>query len=310
MAKGICALDAMCRWAVTGTPIQNRLRDFSALLKFLRVHPYSDRKMFESDIANLWKVGEVDEAVKRLKRLSHCILLRRPQNTVKLPSRRDLRCTVKFTPPERQLYDSIRNQVIRGIDEANAEAAANSHSASNSAYYFNVLQQIEAMRMVCNLGLHYHSRSDVQKAFQSLPAMLWQDWSAQAQQVFDLHRNMDSLQCQFCELPLDSVERLQALDQPLFSRCFRFTCADCAQLAGDHTRRCGCGSAFGCDIAPVSITVTAMEDGAWSQGQSNDPIVLQNPFLATATLPTKIGTLVTQIRALPLGVKWYVTNLG
>ena len=64
MAKALCNLDAMSRWAITGTPIQNRLKDFFALLKFLRVHPYGEQRNFDNDITNLWKAGQHDEAAK------------------------------------------------------------------------------------------------------------------------------------------------------------------------------------------------------------------------------------------------------
>ena len=95
VAQAICALDAQARWAVTGTPIHNRLADFAALLKFLRVYPYSDSKRFERDVSNFWKAGDAAEGARRLKRLSRCLLLRRPKHTVELPFRKD--CNVPWT---------------------------------------------------------------------------------------------------------------------------------------------------------------------------------------------------------------------
>ncbi|OIW26473.1 hypothetical protein CONLIGDRAFT_620305 [Coniochaeta ligniaria NRRL 30616] len=296
MAKALCALNAMCRWAVTGTPIQNRLKDFSALLKFLQVYPYNDQRKFDNDISNLWKGGEVDEAIKRLKRLSGCLLLRRPQGTVKLPPRKDLQCTVTFTSAERELYDSIRHRAIQHIDEVKFGPT----DASGSSAYINVLQQIEAMRMVCNLGLHYHSRHNASKTAWNPAPSTRQDWSATAQRIFNLHRTMALIQCHYCSSPVEDVERLFADDeqtQAQFSRCLRFTCADCTQTQILRTGHCDCDHDPACPLAPVSTIVAGMEEtGLLSMIGNFRP----SP---PGQLPTKVATLVTQLMTLPLGVK-------
>lgn len=82
MAQAICALNSVSRWAVTGTPILNRLSDLATLLKFIRVYPYTDPKRFDADISLPWRSGDDEEAVKRLKLLSGCLLLRRAKITI------------------------------------------------------------------------------------------------------------------------------------------------------------------------------------------------------------------------------------
>lgn len=299
MARALCSLNARCRWAVTGTPIQNRLKDFSALLKFLQAHPYSDQKQFDRDISNLWKAGDVDEATKRLKRLSRCLLLRRPQGTVKLPPRKDLQCTITFTRAERELYDDIRSRAIQQIDEARFEVS----DAAGSNAYINVLQQIEAMRMVCNLGLHYHYRHDESKTSRN-SSTTWEDWNATAQQIFNLHRSMEPIHCHLCSLSLDTIERLLVHDdqnqhQPRFSSCLRLTCADCVYTRATNGNSCGCGKSPSCAIAPVSASAAGLEE-------TPVPTHLLEKFQRSACmkLPAKVVSLVTDLRALPLEVKW------
>lgn len=141
ISRAVCDLDATARWAVTGTPISNRLDDLATLLKFIRVDPYTDSKRFKSDISVLWKSGEDEEAVRRLKYLSACLLLRRPKKTITLPARRDLQCPVDFSNDERATYQDIRDRTITKIDDA----LHKSSDASKAGAYVNILQQIESL---------------------------------------------------------------------------------------------------------------------------------------------------------------------
>ncbi|KAK6065572.1 hypothetical protein SCUP515_11130 [Seiridium cupressi] len=184
MARAICALQSQTRWAVTGTPIQNRLGDLMSLLKFIRAHPYADPKQFDTDISQLWRSGKDEEAVSRLRRLSSCLLLRRPKTTITLPERTDLECPVAFDTDEREAYKKIHQQAIVKIDEV----LRNENGAFKSNVFVNVLQQIEALRLFCSLGLKYHTRHEAHggSSIQS------DDWSKIAQSVFNSQRQMGS----------------------------------------------------------------------------------------------------------------------
>ena len=106
--QAVCALEAGRRWAMTGTPIQNSLTDLTALLQFLRVHPYSDPKTFKSDITGLWKTKSEESAVERLKNLINSICIRRSTSTLDLPERTDTIHYLNFLPKERAKYDAAR----------------------------------------------------------------------------------------------------------------------------------------------------------------------------------------------------------
>ncbi|KAI8195213.1 alpha-1 6-mannosyltransferase subunit [Colletotrichum sp. SAR 10_65] len=143
MAKAVCALNSVSRWAVTGTPIQNHLNDLATLLKFLSVYPYNEKRVFDADISHMWKTGHTEEAVKRLKRLAGCLLLRRPRNTVELPPRRDLVYHIELQPEERELYNQIRTQTITQIDKFLLQGSQIQGATSS----FSVLQQIVGMSL-------------------------------------------------------------------------------------------------------------------------------------------------------------------
>src|SRR5437016_621402 len=109
MSKAVCALDASARWAATGTPIQNKIGDLAALLKFIRAHPYTEIRQFDADIGSMWKSGYIEEAVARLRKLSAGLILRRPRTVIELPPRTDLKFPVEFSPPERELYEQLKH---------------------------------------------------------------------------------------------------------------------------------------------------------------------------------------------------------
>ncbi|KAK4144470.1 SNF2 family N-terminal domain-containing protein [Dichotomopilus funicola] len=300
MARATCELDSVSRWAVTGTPIQNGLGDLQAQLKFIRVYPYDDPKQFETDISRLWKSGEDDEAVKRLKRLSACILLRRSKATISLPARRDMTCAVDFSREERATYDEAREQTITKIDEA---LHASSES-SRASVYVNVLQQIESLRLICDLGLHYHTRRN--RTAQSASAS--DEWAAAAQQTFNIQREMGHIVCLQCSsttsltesLLEDSHDPSSSRQQPQFFRCLRFACGECVQKLQRAKQVLGCGHKPSCLVAPVSVNHSFMEVV---------PATVSDAASAPQTaLPSKIQALVTDIKAAPADVKWYRTR--
>lgn len=294
MARAIYELDSISRWVVTGTPIQNHLSDLAALLKFIRPYPYDDPKRFDADISRFWKSGKDKEAVKRLERLSSCLILRRAKRTIDLPPRRDTKCPIDFNKQERTLYDTIRRQTIIRIDDA----LLHESEFSTSGVYVNFLQQIESMRLVCNLGLHYHTRHDKLTPHDAM------EWSKVAQETFNIQREMDSISCSQCSSILDLSETFfddpTIQDSPQFSRCLKYTCSECSyrlRLAG-HTMVCGHNPR--CSVAPVSISYSAFEETPSLLSQQKKP--------TSIGLPSKVEALISDLKALPSDVKWWVTH--
>ncbi|KAI0459294.1 SNF2 family N-terminal domain-containing protein [Xylaria acuta] len=289
MAQAACALHASSRWAVSGTPVQNRLADLSSLLKFIRASPYNDVTRFEIDISSLWKSGEDEEAVKRLQYLSACLLLRRAKGTINLPPKRDLVCPVDFLPEEMTAYETLREQAICTIDEA----VSGYHGSSSPNAYANALQRIESLRLFCDLGLQYHARHETQNDH---------EWSSIAQQVFNSKRGIEPLICVQCSLSLDFTESLldepnSSVTDPQFSSCMKFICGECVRkLSKDH-RAVGCGHKPACPFASVSTSGVAFEE---------TPDTLCNTPFSSIRLPSKVEALITDIKSLPKDTKCVV----
>ncbi|KAI0883701.1 SNF2 family N-terminal domain-containing protein [Annulohypoxylon maeteangense] len=292
MSRAVCALESECRWAVTGTPIQNRLTDLATLFKFVRVHPYSDPRRFESDISNLWKSGEEEEAVRRLKRLSAFLLLRRPKGTINLPARQNLLLPVDFNHEERQVYDSMRNQVITRIDEALHGISGVPRASS----YRNALQQIESLRLFCNLGLRYHSRHKSDGGL--LPSS--EEWLKVAQRTFDSQREITPISCRQCSSVAEPTA--EWLNEPSTTRrsaqffeCLKFVCGDCMDKLNRSGHSMTCGHNPSCAVAAVSTNSTALEE--------TPDLEAAEMGTSFTSLPSKIKALVADLKNKPTGVK-------
>lgn len=273
--------------------LQNRLDDLASLLKFIRAYPYDEPKNFKAHVSALWKSGEDEEAVKRLKYMSSCLLLRRPKATISLPPRHDLLCPVDFRSEERRMYENVREKAIMRIDEA-LQCGFNQ---PNRGGYINVLQRIESLRLICNLGLHYHSRHATNDADLRPETETWQSI---AQDAFNCQRNMEPIICSQCSSNLDLTETI--LDgavtprtSPQFFRCLKFCCADCCNHLLKSRQAPYCGHRPCCPGAPVSINSDALESG---------PPVEAEQLRAGQSAPSKIEALITDIKRLPQDEKW------
>ncbi|KAK2038227.1 hypothetical protein LZ31DRAFT_130780 [Colletotrichum somersetense] len=296
MAKAVCALDSVSRWAVTGTPIQNHLNDLTTLLKFLSAYPYNEKRVFDADISHMWKAGKADEAVKRLKSLAGCLLLRRPRKTVELPPRHDRACYVEFQPDERELYNQVRTRTIAHIDQVLLQGSHGTGVPSS----FTVLQQIVGMRLVCNLGLFYPSRHDTSTL--ATNKLVKKDWNQAAQNEFNLRFNeVGRIQCHRCAFMLDAV--YSPLEDPgatnaLFSRCAQFVCPSCVRAGASEIATSKCGHNPPCAIAPVSTSAASLE---------TMPISMPIEHIAgSGYLPTKVAALIEDLQATPSDFKCVV----
>ncbi|KAK0740189.1 SNF2 family N-terminal domain-containing protein [Schizothecium vesticola] len=290
ISRSVCALSATARWAVTGTPIQNRVGDLAALLKFIRAYPYDDIRQFDAEIGKVWKTGDVEEAAQKLKKLSSSLILRRPKTVIKLPPRVDLKCCVDFTAQERKVYDKLKNNTIAQIEEVYGDG--DKKGATNS--YINVIQRINAMRIMCNLGLHYDSRREISSASINGTA----SWMEQAQEIFDSEREMDRVVCAHCHAKCDLTSAIVTPEtrvKPLFTRCLRYFCLDCVQDYNRQQKTVTCGHNPPDPVAPVSLGLSGLEGDARFRLSGNAARSIQ--------LSSKVAALVSQLVHLPPDVK-------
>ncbi|EPS36600.1 hypothetical protein H072_9889 [Dactylellina haptotyla CBS 200.50] len=141
-SKAICNMEASRRWAVTGTPVQNRLDDLGTLIKFLRLSPFEARSQFNQYISAPLKSGD-PTSMDKLRILVDSIALRRRKDRIDLPTKHDRTLHLRFSPQEQELYDATSRQSRYKIDMV----AKQGHLSGKA--YVHVLQTILRLRMIC-----------------------------------------------------------------------------------------------------------------------------------------------------------------
>ena len=230
-ARSVCCLKAEKRWAVTGTPIQNRLMDLFSLFKFLQCAPFDDLKVFNTHITQEWKSRSDPTSFMKLKTLVNCLSLRRPKTTIELPNRKDEEVELDFNEEERQYYQEVRISTLHQMSSANPESSGNK--------FFNTLKWVNELRLICNHGIMKN------KTFPKLedPCIERSPWNSQeAQTRFDqlddvgLAKCSNAECCQDLSSALTSETDLEHEDEPFINESLEIWCSSCSERLGNHSK--------------------------------------------------------------------------
>ncbi|KAF2762150.1 hypothetical protein EJ05DRAFT_497017 [Pseudovirgaria hyperparasitica] len=238
----ICGLSANRRWAVTGTPVQNRLDDLGALIKFLRIRPFDEKGSFTTYIMTPFKQAD-PEIIPKLRLLVDTITLRRLKDKIHLPDRQDFIVHLDFSDDERALYDWF------ALDSANrvkAMTANRTHGIGGRAYA-HVLRAILRLRLICahgsdllsdedmklTEGLSYGNAIDLgDDEDEDKPALS----PKQAYDMLQLMRESDEDRCMMCNTKIGEENPDEELAEKAqntvghMTPCFHILCPTCLPL--------------------------------------------------------------------------------
>ena len=143
-----CSLNAQRRLCLTGTPLQNRLDDYAALVKFLKLTPFDDKTTWTHWIGGPLKAGNT-AALTRLQILTSATTLRRSKAQkidgkliLDLPQKHETTRFIFMGPEERKLYEQTRKVSKNIVDNLTSRAG-------QMKQYVHILQAIMRLRQIC-----------------------------------------------------------------------------------------------------------------------------------------------------------------
>jgi len=251
--KAVCRLQASRRWAVTGTPVQNRLDDLAALLAFLRLKPFDDKSKFLQYIVVPFKNAD-PEIVPKLRVLVDTITLRRLKDKIDLPPRTDQIIRLDFSPEEQRIYDLFAKNAQ---DRVQVLTGQGRDKILGGKTYIHILQSILRLRLICAHGKELLSDDDLrllQGMSADAPIDLDSDdeedkpalQEAKAYELLDLMKETNNDNCVKCgrKLGANDAADIESERQEdilgYMTPCFHIYCAPCVGSFRDDM----CGATY------------------------------------------------------------------
>ncbi|KAF9103992.1 hypothetical protein BGX27_010301 [Mortierella sp. AM989] len=212
-SKAAAALTAERRWCLTGTPVQNKLDDLYALVKFLRMHPFDEKVQWTHYISKPIKAAN-PIGVTRLQTLMKVITLRRTksqmvdgQPLLALPTRTDHKRILELSLNERQLYHRMESRAKQTVDQIVQE-----NKIMRS--YAHILQAILKLRQICAHFALVKNMGDDQITSTEFNL-------AKASEILTLLQDSGNDQCNHCFNA--------STPTPIVTRCEHIFCPDCVK---------------------------------------------------------------------------------
>ncbi|RSL60213.1 DNA repair protein RAD5 [Fusarium duplospermum] len=170
-AKACYEISANHRWALTGTPIVNKLEDLFSLVRFLGVEPWNNFSFWRTFITVPFETGDFMRALDVVQTVLEPLVLRRTKDMktpdgkplVLLPPKQIEIVNVELSETERSVYDYIFNKAKRTFSQ-NVEAGTVMKA------FTTIFAQILRLRQSCCHPILVRNRDIVADEVEALAA--------------------------------------------------------------------------------------------------------------------------------------------
>jgi len=149
VAAAVSAVEAKCRWCLSGTPLQNNVDDLFSYFRFLRYDPYDNASAFRTLIKEPIRLDPV-VGFRRLQHVLRAVMLRRTKQSkingapiVRLPPRTVVHSRRVFLPDEQTAYAKLQAEYRAKMNEFALAGTVSSN-------YVNLLHMLLRLRQACN----------------------------------------------------------------------------------------------------------------------------------------------------------------
>lgn len=270
--KAVCNLSAQRRLSLTGTPVQNRLDDLFAQVRFLRLYPFTERAVWnehcaqrraKNSITSRTNANQNNEpleqmALVKVQTIMKFLTLRRTKASktadgrplLELPPKATHLITLQFDEKEQASYKALHQKYKEDFEEMQAAGSVGTN-------YATILQEILVLRMSCDHTVLAEASKDMRRLREGntdISKAIAEDGLTRhrAARLFDIFSESAMADCANCGTDLSRLaedaggrgggaaadEGEESKVRPVVTRCQHFFCSTCfAASAGAKWQR-------------------------------------------------------------------------